>query len=219
MTIAENIWKSIRDAKNVVITSHRSPDGDSIGSSLAMYHFLRKNEVPVLLVHPDAAPEFLHWVPGREEIVAFEDDVEKATQLLNNADLIFCLDYNHPSRVGDAMQAVLENVPADKIMIDHHLNPADFCRYVISKPEACSTSQLVYEWIVEIGEKMKVDALVGQCIYLGIMTDTGSFRFPSVTSETHRVVADLIDAGVQHSDIHEAVYDTNTTHRIRLKGY
>ena len=219
MTIAEHIWTSIKNAKNVVITSHKSPDGDSIGSSMAMYHLLLKNGVSAALVHPDAAPEFLHWVPGQQEIVVFENEGEKATQLLNHADLILCLDYNHPIRVGEAMQNVLENTKAEKIMIDHHLYPSDFCKYIISKPEACSTAQLVYEWIVEIGEKSQIDAIIGQCIYLGIMTDTGSFRFPSVTSATHRVIADLIDAGVQHSDIHEAVYDTNTIDRIRLKGY
>lgn len=219
MTIAENIWKSISDAKNVIITSHKSPDGDSVGSSMAMYHFLKKNQIPVGIVHPDAAPEFLHWVPEVEEIVAFEDQQEKATQMLNSADLILCLDYNDPGRVGEAMQTTLENTTAEKIMIDHHLNPSDFCKYIISDPTACSTAQLVYEWIADIGKKEQIDPVIGQCIYLGIMTDTGSFRFPSVTPETHRVIADLIDAGVRHSDIHEAVYDNNTIDRIRLKGY
>lgn len=219
MSIALNSWKGIANAHRVVITAHKSPDGDSIGSSLALYHFLKKHFAAVSVVHPDAAPDFLHWVPGQSEIVVFEKDTAIATDVLNAADVIFCLDYNDPSRVGGAMQPVLENAKAMKIMIDHHLHPADFCTYAISKPEACSTAQLIYEWIAEIGKKDELDVTIGECLYLGMMTDTGSFRFPSVNAETHEIIAGLLRLGVNHSAIHEAVYDTNTIDRMRLKGY
>ncbi len=219
MNTTQHILNEVSKAVNIVITAHKSPDGDSIGSSLALYHFLKTLDKHAVVVHPDPAPDFLHWVPGQEGIVDVERNAEKALTLLNEADLIFCLDYNHPSRVGDVMQPVLENASAVKVMIDHHLHPADFCTYVISKPEVCSTAQLVFEWIeeIELLDQLTPDAC--KCIYLGIMTDTGSFRFPSVSAKTHEIAAELIQRGLKHSEIHEAVYDTNTIDRIRLKGY
>jgi len=219
MTTAQHILDSVSKAGNIVISAHKSPDGDSIGSSLALYHFLIKIGKQVTVVHPDPAPDFLQWVPAQEGIVDVERNPEKATTLLNEAELIFCLDYNHPSRVGDAMQPILEKSSAVKVMIDHHLFPADFCTYVISKPEVCSTAQLIFEWIEEIGMLEQLSPEASKCIYLGLMTDTGSFRFPSVSSKTHEIAAELIRRGLKHSEIHEAVYDTNTIDRIRLKGY
>jgi len=219
MTVAQSIWNSIQGKNNIVITAHKSPDGDSIGSSLALYHFLKKSFGNVKVVHPDPAPDFLQWVPGQEEIVSFEKNTIEAVLLLEQADVIFCLDYNHPSRVGDLMQVPLENSNALKVMMDHHLHPADFCDLVISEATICSTAQLVYQWIKDISMQDLLDPVIGTCVYLGIMTDTGSFRFPSVSSGTHRIIAELLDLGVVHSDIHEAVYDSNTLDRIRLKGY
>lgn len=216
---AHNIHREILAAQRIVITAHRSPDGDSIGSSLAVYHLLKKWGKDVTVVHPDPAPEYLQWVPGQPEIVAFESDPAKGTALLNAAGLIVCLDYNEPSRVGKDMQPALENAPGTKVMIDHHLHPSDFCQYRISEPEACSTAQLVYEWMEAVGCLSDLDATIGTCMYLGILTDTGSFRFPSVTSKTHQVVGHLISVGVKHHEIHENVYDDNTIERIRLKGY
>ena len=219
MSVAQSIWNSLQGKNKIVITAHKSPDGDSIGSSLALYHFLKKFFEDVIVIHPDPAPDFLHWVPGQERIIAFEEKTIEAIVHLEEADIIFCLDYNHPSRVGDLMQVPLENSGAAKIMIDHHLHPADFCDFTISETETCSTAQLIYQWIVDLSKKEFIDPIIGTCIYLGIMTDTGSFRFPSVKPETHRIIADLLELGVVHSDIHEAVYDSNTLDRIRLKGY
>jgi len=219
MSVEQSIWNSIQGKSKIVITAHKSPDGDSIGSSLALYHFLKKSFANVTVVHPDPAPDFLHWVPGQNDIVSFERSPIEAIVYLEEADVIFCLDYNHPSRVGEMMQVPLENSGALKIMIDHHLYPADFCDFTISETSACSTAQLIYLWITAISKTDLLDPTIGMCVYLGIMTDTGSFRFPSVKAETHRIVADLLDLGVIHNDIHEAVYDTNTLDRIRLKGY
>ncbi len=219
MSVAQSIWNSIQGKNKIVITAHKSPDGDSIGSSLALYHFLKKSFDNVYVVHPDPSPEFLSWVPGQNEIISLERNPIEAILHLEEADVIFCLDYNHPSRVGELMQVPLESSAAVKVMIDHHLQPADFCDFTISDTSACSTAQLIYQWIADISKTELLDPTIGTCIYLGIMTDTGSFRFPSVKAETHRIVADLLDLGVVHSDIHEAVYDTNTLDRIRLKGY
>lgn len=219
MSTASGIFQAITNAHSIVITAHRSPDGDSIGSSMALYHLLRKWQKNVTVVHPDPAPEFLHWVPSQEVIIDFENQAEKTSELLLAADLIFCLDYNEPSRVGKDMQEVLVQSKAVKVMIDHHLHPADFCDFTLSETSACSTCELLFQWLKAIQKENEIDAVIGQCLYLGIMTDTGSFRFPSVSSGTHEIAAFLIEKGVKHFEIHEAVFDTNTIDRIRLKGY
>ncbi|MGV3610655.1 MAG: DHH family phosphoesterase [Fluviicola sp.] len=216
---SQKIKELVDQAQAIVITSHKSPDGDSIGSSLGLYHILKSWGKNVQVVHPDPAPEFLHWVSGQDQISDFETKSEQASEALLSADLIFCLDYNEPSRVGDAMQAVLVASSANKVMIDHHLHPADFCQVVISETSACSTCELVYKWLKEINRLDDLTETSGACIYLGIMTDTGSFRFPSVSADTHEIIADLIRRGVKHYLIHESVYDTNTVDRIKLRGY
>lgn len=219
MNPSHEILKLVEQAQSIVITSHKSPDGDSIGSSLALFHLFRKWNKPVRIVHPDPAPTFLHWIEGQEEIIDFERSAEKAKKILAEADLILCLDYNDPSRVGDIMQQFLVASTASKVMIDHHLHPADFCQQVISDPSASSTCELIYKWIKEIGRLDDLDEVSGAAIYLGIMTDTGSFRFPSVSAFTHEAIGDLIRRGVKHFLVHEAVYDTNTVDRIKLRGY
>ncbi len=219
MNPSHEILKLVEQAQSIVITSHKSPDGDSIGSSLALFHLFKKWNKQVRVVHPDPAPAFLHWIEGQEEIIDFERNAEKAKQALAEAELIFCLDYNEPSRVGDIMQPFLVEANAQKVMIDHHLHPADFCQQVISDTSASSTCELVYKWIKEIGHLDDLNEVSGAAIYLGIMTDTGSFRFPSVSSFTHEAIGDLIRRGVKHFLIHEAVYDTNTVDRIKLRGF
>lgn len=216
---SQKILEFVNQAQSIVITSHKSPDGDSIGSSLALYHILKKWGRNVQIVHPDPAPSFLHWVAGQEQIIDFETKQEQAIAAIQSADLIFCLDYNHPSRVGDQMQPFLVESAANKVMIDHHLHPADFCQAVISETSACSTCELIYGWVKEVNRLDDIDEVSGACIYLGIMTDTGSFRFPSVSASTHEIIADLIRRGVKHYLIHEAVYDTNTVDRIKLRGF
>lgn len=219
MDQSQKILELVNQAQAIVITSHKSPDGDSIGSSMALFHLLKKWGKNVWVVHPDPAPVFLHWVPGQDEIVDVETKQERAFELLSGADLIFCLDYNEPSRVGDVMQPILEASGAKKVMIDHHLHPADFCQLVISDSSACSTCELVYKWVKDISRLDDIDPVSGACIYLGIMTDTGSFRFPSVSASTHEILGDLIRRGVKHYLVHEAVYDTNTVDRIKLRGF
>lgn len=219
MESSQKILGFVNQAQSIVITSHKSPDGDSIGSSLALFHILKKWGRNVQIIHPDPAPVFLHWVSGQEQIIDFETKKEQAAAVIQAADLIFCLDYNHPSRVGDQMQSFLVESAANKVMIDHHLHPADFCQAVISETTACSTCELIYTWLKDINRLDDLDETSGACIYLGIMTDTGSFRFPSVRASTHEILADLIRRGVKHYLVHEAVYDTNTVDRIKLRGF
>lgn len=220
MKIYEEIELAIQTAENIVITSHRSPDGDSIGCSLGLYHFLRKIGKSVTVVHPDPAPDFLLWVEGSADIVTYELHPTEADQLLSAADLIFSLDYNAPDRVGRDMEPLLRNSSAKKIVIDHHPNPdLGFYDLVLSDTSAGSTSEMIFQVIERTGNLDKMDATIGTPLYLGIMTDTGSFRFPSMKAETHEILAKLMRAGVVHYEVHERVFDTNTVDRLKLRGY
>ncbi|MCE2711854.1 MAG: bifunctional oligoribonuclease/PAP phosphatase NrnA [Cryomorphaceae bacterium] len=219
MDVFQRIAQAIQSAQKIVITSHKGPDGDSVGCSLGLYHFLKKVDKEVTVCHPDRAPEFLQWVPGYDSVLFFDEMTELVTAHLIEADLIFVLDYNSPERVGLEMQHVLINSSATKIMIDHHPHPADFCYIMFSDSSFCSTSQMIYEVIDRSVNRSLLDATIGTPLYLGIMTDTGSFRFPSVTPRTHEVLAELMKNGVVHSDIHEKIYDSNTLERLQLRGY
>ena len=219
MNTYKAIVEAIQEAKNIVITSHKSPDGDSIGSSLALYHFIQSLGKSSVVCHPDKAPNFLLWVEGALDILSFEEQPDEVIQKMHDADLIFCLDYNSADRVGKDIQPLLEQASAKKIMIDHHMHPADFCAIIVSETSVCSTSQLIYELIDQSGNKGLLNEHIGVPIYLGIMTDTGSFRFPSVQARTHEILAELIRSGIKHYEIHEKVYDTNTVDRLQLRGY
>ncbi len=219
MGVYNEIVEAVKQAENIVITSHKGPDGDSVGSSLGLYHFIRKLGKDAVVCHPDKAPLFLTWLPGAHDIVLFEEEPDKVKRLLAEADLVFCLDYNSPDRVGPDMEPFLSASSAKKILIDHHMHPADFCAITVSDTAVCSTSQLICELIDGSGNHVMLDETIGTPIYLGIMTDTGSFRFPSVQPRTHEILAELIRAGVKHWDVHEKVMDTNTVNRLQLRGY
>jgi phosphoesterase RecJ-like protein len=213
------IVESIKKAKNIVITSHKSPDGDSIGSSLALCHFIEALGHKSIVCHPDEAALYLKWVPGAHGIIVFEKEKEKTIELFEQADLIFCLDYNSSDRVGADMELLLNASTAKKILIDHHMHPADFCDITISETTVCSTSQLIFELIDQSGNRHLLNEKIGVPIYLGILTDTGSFRFPSVQARTHEILAELIRAGVRHYEVHEKTFDTNTVDRLQLRGF
>ncbi|MES2799165.1 MAG: bifunctional oligoribonuclease/PAP phosphatase NrnA [Bacteroidota bacterium] len=214
------IFEAIDAAETIVITSHKSPDGDSVGSSMGLYHFLKKINKKVTVVHPDRAPAYISWVEDYDEVVFFDEHEGHAVAALTNCDLLIGLDYNTPSRVGDEMQAVLLEAKAKKIMIDHHLHPAlDFFDFLYSDTSAGSTSELIVKFINENGFADLLDKQIGTPLYLGIMTDTGSFRFPSMKAETHEMIAQLMRAGVVHFDVHEKVFDTNTVERLKLRGF
>lgn len=213
------IVDQIQQAQHIVITAHKSPDGDSIGSSIALSQFCKTLGKENIICHPDPAPQFLHWLPGAKSILNVEENPEEVKQHLNQADLIFCLDYNAPNRVGPTMQPLLESAKGTKIMIDHHLHPADFCQWSVSEPTIGSTCELIYELIDQSGNIDKLNVAIGEAIYLGIMTDSGSFRFPAVTKRTHEILGNLIEIGVKHNEIHENTFDTNTVDRLRLRGF
>lgn len=219
MKEAVQIVEWIQSSEKIVITSHRSPDGDSIGSSLGLYHFIHSLGKKAQICHPDPSPNFLNWMKGNVEIADFDTHPEEVTTALNEADLIFCLDYNAAHRLGNEMGELLSKAPGKKIMIDHHLNPDDFVDLAVSEPQVCSTAQLIVELIMASGNEQLLNADIGTPLYLGIVTDTGSFRFDSVEPKTHRLVARLIEAGVAHARVHENTFDTNSVDRLKLRGY
>lgn len=219
LEIFKQIESEILKAKKIAIISHKGPDGDSIGSSLGLFHFIKKLGKEVSVCHPDAAPEFLQWLNGYDAIVIFDSSPSSAISILCQADLIFCLDFNSPDRVGEEMQQIILKSSAKKILIDHHPYPVSFCEINVSDTNCCSTSQLIYELIDQSVNVEILDETIGTPLYLGIMTDSGSFRFPSVNARTHEVIAELIRRGVNHSIIHEKVYDSNTLDRLQLRGF
>ncbi|NJB84094.1 DHH family phosphoesterase [Wenyingzhuangia aestuarii] len=214
----QQIEAEIQAASHIVITAHKSADGDSIGSSLGLLHFIEKLGKSAVICHPDKAPDFLYWL-DTSSILVMEEHPEQVTETLQQADLIFCLDYNATNRVGPEMQALLEASSSKKIMIDHHLNPEDFPLITVSETSVCSTSQLIVELIEQSGHLDLLDQKIGTPLYLGILTDTGSFRFNSVQPRTHEILAKLLAAGVEHHLIHEKLSDNNTESRLRLQGY
>lgn len=213
------ILNKITNAQNIVITAHKSPDGDSVGSSLALFHICKNLGKNAVVCFPDEVPAYLIWINGATEIVVFDKEPEKVQALMLNADLLFALDYNGSSRLGNDMGAIFDTSKAFKIMIDHHTFPDDFVDLQYSFPKVASTCELIYE-VLENSNRLDLLTLeVGIPIYTGIMTDTGSFRFPSVRAKTHLIVAKLLEIGVKNYEIHERVFDVNTKERLQLRGF
>lgn len=204
--------------KKVVVVPHRNPDGDAMGSCLAIYHYLNNKGHDVTVVSPNDYPSFLKWLPGSREAYKFDMQNRQAKEAINEADVIFLLDFNALHRVGSDMQNTLEQYTGDFIMIDHHQEPDDIAKYLFSDTSICSTCQMVYHFIEKLDDLAVINSEIATCLYTGIMTDTGSFRFSSTTSLTHKIIADLIEKGADNSKIHNNVYDTNSYGRLQLLG-
>ena len=203
--------------KRVVIVPHKGPDGDAMGSTLALKLLLEKQDHRVQLIAPNDYPNFLKWLPYQEEVLIYENSRDKADSFIKEADIIFTLDFNHLSRAGE-MQEILEAAPGTFIMIDHHQQPDDYADFMYSDVTMCSTSQMVYHFTEKLGLQNEITPQMATCLYTGIMTDTGSFRYRSTTSITHRVVADLIEKGADNTSIHENVFDTSSYSQLQLLG-
>lgn len=204
---------------NIVITTHHKPDGDAMGSSLGLYSYLIQKGHQVKVITPTDYPSFLHWLPNNPEVIIYTDHQSTSNELIKNAELIFCLDFNSLSRINEMGEEV-RKASAIKIMIDHHLEPEDFDDFRHWNTKACATAQLIYDFVVNhLNDRKLINSDVATCLYLGIMTDSGSFRFPSVTSDLHRIVADLIDLGANNASIHQLVYDNASEERLRFLGY
>jgi bifunctional oligoribonuclease and PAP phosphatase NrnA len=215
----EDTHQLVSSAKSIVITSHKSPDGDAVGSSLALLGLISKINKNVKVVLPDGADAYLHWMIGYQDIILFDIQKDLATSTIEGADLIFSLDYNNLSRTGSEMEAVLRKSDAKFILIDHHQQPENYSVVLYSDTSACSTCEMIYRFADMCGWMDHIDIPVAEAIYCGIMTDSGSFRFPSVTPETHYIVADLMSRGMNHARVHQEVYDSNLVDRMKLVGY
>ena len=208
----------LKKAKNTIIVTHWSPDGDAMGSSLALYNFLTKLKKKVTVVVPNEYPEFLHWMPGDNKVLNNSSEPEKVARLIEKCDAIFTLDFNSFKRL-EKLGELVDASKATKILIDHHQQPDKFAQIVFHDVKACSTCELVYDVIVALGGKKQIDKKIASCLYTGLMTDTGSFRFSSVTAKTHLILADLLQKGAVPYQIHEAVYDTYAANRLKLLGH
>ena len=235
----EEIYRLVSEATNVVITTHMSPDGDAMGSALAMYHWLRCRRPDLqslTVILPTAAPDFLMWLPEADNCLVHDRQREEAEQRVAEADLIICTDFNEPKRVG-ALAPALLNATCKKVLIDHHLHPSDFADVIVSVPEAPATCQLVYELITAeeqtpslfgapASDAQRGDFREGRggssiptCIYTGLMTDTGNFSYNSRNPELYRIVARLIEWGVDKDAIYNNVFNQYSVDRMRLVGY
>ncbi|MBP6757447.1 MAG: bifunctional oligoribonuclease/PAP phosphatase NrnA [Bacteroidia bacterium] len=208
----------LKKSNNIVIVTHYNPDGDAMGSSLALYNYLIKTNKNVTVITPNEYPEFLHWLSGNKKVVQYSKQSKKATSIIQKSDLIFTLDFNNYSRL-EGLGEVLKLATAKKILIDHHQQPDDYATLYYHDVAACSTCELVYEFIYGLGGKKLIDKTIAACLYTGIMTDTGSFRFDSVTPQTHLILAHLLATGLKPSDIHTSIYDTYSESRVKLLGY
>jgi bifunctional oligoribonuclease and PAP phosphatase NrnA len=204
--------------KKISIIPHRGPDGDAMGSTLALYHFLKKLNHEATVIAPNDFPDFLAWLPGSDTVKIFEKEKETCTQILNNSDLIFTLDFNAFHRVGQEMEPVLAQQKAIFVMIDHHQKPDDYATYMYSDINFGSTCEMIYNFISFLDQKQTIDTTIGTCIYTGILTDSGSFKFPNTTGDTHRIVASLIDLGVENTQIPNLLFDNSSYSRLQLLG-
>jgi bifunctional oligoribonuclease and PAP phosphatase NrnA len=213
----EAIKQLLAMPKQIVIVPHKNPDGDAMGSTLGLYNYLKKFNHQVTVITPNDYPDFLKWIPGESSVLKHDSQTKECNNLIQNADIIFTLDFNALHRTGN-MESVLAESKALKIMIDHHQAPDAYATYVFSDVSMSSTCEMVYHFIDLLGDTDKIDSDIASCLYTGIMTDTGSFRFSCTTSTTHRIVANLIEKGINNAQIHNNVYDTNSYEKLQLLG-
>lgn len=208
----------IDGAQNIIITCHHNPDGDALGSSLALMRYLTTKGKEATVIVPDAYPDFLQWLPNSQEAIRYDKHPDKADIMMRISDLCFCLDFNSTDRVGDEMKKSLENLKAKKVLIDHHLNPNIDAELVISKPEMSSTSEMVFQTICELGDYDLIDKQMATCIYCGMMTDTGAFTYNSADPGVYVTISRLLAKGINKDKIYRNVYWVFSLNRMRLWG-
>ncbi|HIB46815.1 MAG TPA: bifunctional oligoribonuclease/PAP phosphatase NrnA [Flavobacteriaceae bacterium] len=213
----DRVQQLLATPQKVIIVGHKNPDGDAIGSCLGLSFFLSEMGHDCKVVMPNDFPEFLKWMPGNEAIHIFDKDTEQCEKLIEETDLIFTLDFNSLDRVGN-LQPSLEASTAKFVMIDHHQAPADYATAMYSDVQMSSTAEMVYHFIASLQKLDLLSEPIATNLYTGIMTDTGSFRFPATSPTTHRVIAHLMEVGANGAAIHQNIYDTNTPDRLKLLG-
>jgi phosphoesterase RecJ-like protein len=212
--------KEISSPKKIFITTHVKPDADALGSSLGLANYLIKKGHDVSVVTPSDYPSFLNWMKGNEDVLDFSnpDHVDQAKQKLEAAELIFCLDFSVLNRVNE-LGELIRSSDAYVVNIDHHQDPEDFADFRLWSTKAAATCELIYEMIVDLGDRELIDKAIAECLYAGIMTDTGGFRHPNTTKNVHLVVAELLDLGADSSQIANWIYDSNSVNRLKFIGF
>lgn len=203
--------------KDIVIVTHRNPDGDAIGASLALYHYLIRHGHAVQVIVPSEYPDFLDWMPGIEKIIVFDNDPDPARVAILNAALFFCLDFNALDRV-DKVGELMQPLKTPVVLIDHHLYPEPFAEFVLSDPSASSTSELIADFMTMLGHKSEIDRIIGECIFTGVLTDTGSFKY-STSPKLFRLVADLLEVGVDDYLLQDLIFNSMSEKQLRLLGH
>ena len=209
----------LREPKEVMITTHHKPDADALGSSLGLAGYLKKKGHRVTVIAPSDYPNFLNWMEGNNDVIVYTEKNDDLVQrIIAESQVIFCLDFNTLSRIHE-MGEYIRQANGTKVLVDHHLQPEDFADLSFSNTSAAATAEIVYDLIKEMGDAALIDTSIGECLYAGIMTDTGSFRHPSTSQNVHLIIADLLQIGVKTSDIHRLIYDSSTELRLRFLGY
>lgn len=208
------------EPKEILITTHHKPDADALGSSLGLAGYLKKKGHLVTVVTPSDYPAFLNWMDGNNDVIVYDPakNDERVQKIIEQADLIFCLDFSSLSRINE-LGPYVQRAAAPKVLIDHHLEPEDFAQLDFSNTTAAATAELVFEIIRALGDQDLIDASIGACLYAGIMTDTGSFRHPSTSRNVHLIIAELLHLGVNASAVHRLIYDNHTETRLRFLGH
>jgi phosphoesterase RecJ-like protein len=215
----DSLINQLNKPNRVVITTHHKPDADALGSSLGMANYLIKKGHDVQVITPSDYPSFLFWMKGNQDVLIYsEETANQVKDLIDNADIIITLDFSVLHRINE-MGEMVRNAKAFKVNIDHHLDPEDFADYRLWNTKAASTCELCFQLIVALGDKALIDKDIAECLYAGIMTDTGGFRHPNTTKNVHEVVAELIGIGADNAKIAKHVYDTNSLNRLKFLGF
>ena len=217
-TVKHSLEELKKHSGKIVITTHHKPDGDAMGSSLGLYQYFKNAGIEAQVITPTDYAPFLYWLPGNDTVIIYEDHRAQSIEAIANASFIFCLDFNTLNRINEMGKEVKAS-NAKIVLIDHHQDPDDFDHERFIEIGASSTCELIYRYIQRHLNVNLLNKLVGQCIYTGLITDTGSFRFSSTTSATIRIAADLMDLGVRPDKIYRALFDQNRIERLQLLGY
>ncbi|SMB87621.1 phosphoesterase RecJ domain protein [Hymenobacter roseosalivarius DSM 11622] len=220
MSTISALKELLAQPRQIFITTHHKPDADALGSSLGLAGYLRKKGHHVTVVTPSDYPDFLAWMPGNEDVIVYDSRRNDAQvrEIIGTAEVIFCLDFSCLGRINE-LGTYIRNAPGTKVLIDHHLEPENFADLDFSNPKAAATAELVFEVIRDLGDQDMIDVGIGESLYAGIMTDTGSFRHPSTSRNVHLIIAELLDAGIDLSSVHRRIYDSHSEMRLRFLGF
>jgi len=219
MRAIDSFLPQLDNPRKIVITTHPNPDADALGSSLSLFHFLKARGHDVVVITPTDYPEFLNWMPGNLKVITYNEESHgEISKIIGQSEIIFCLDFSALKRLKE-MEPMIRESKATKVLIDHHLDPEHFAEFGMSDTKAAATAELIYDFFLKLDGKSEITHDIADCIYAGILTDTGSFKHASTSAKVHRTVAELIELGANVSKVNQNIYDTNSVGRLRFIGY